>query len=463
MPGIRQDGPMPLEGFRTDHLRLTTACEDDRYETVYEVDGRPPARLTARMPGPIPPGARAMMDAGIALYLGSLALARDVSIEGRVPAGLIRDLLPIGEMLYDIRRWRDDLPLGGPPRIQAPDTSMHAADSRPDPATALLLWSGGKDSTLGLMTLRANGYAVVPVHASINVGTEEPERQAIAALSRRLDVKDIGVLEVQHPDFLDFSSAFATAWDAFPVSNRVPFGRDLLLACLALPWALHHAAGSIALGHDWECRNAYVEYRGKRVPRNDIESAEAALIVERAIRRYVDPGVSLLPPVANLAELRILRDMIVDHPAVMAEVSFCFWGGNCGRCAKCLRYYLADRVFGSDVLRFAVNPLSPGSCPELADLLEGREELFERQVLLLLGRLAAAGDIRAEEDELERFRVQRLASVAPLLNEWERELLAERGDPQVPIGFRPLSATASTTTSMWAAGHAEGAARVQAT
>lgn len=408
------------------------------YSVRYRCDDRPWARLQVRVPS-MPCGARAFMDASVALYLGSLALAREIRLRAPVPHAMLAKLMPVAEALYDIRRWRDDLPLSGLPTIQAPGAGVQRAEGGLDPQGSMLLWSGGKDSTLGLLTLRENGYAVVPIHMSVNIGAEEPESRAIGELSTLLSIGEIDRVPVDHPDFLPLSSAYADAWDAFPLSNRVPFGRDLLLTALAVPWALCRGVGGLSLGHDHECRTAYVEYRGKRIPRNDMECADVAVLVGRTIREFVHADLRLLPPVANLAELRILRDMLVGQPALMAHTSFCFWGRSCGRCAKCLRYYLADRVFDTRVLQFETNPLASGACPELQDLLEGREALFESQVLWMLGRLVQRGDIRADEAELSRFARGRYAEVEPLLDAWEADLMATRSDPQIPPGFRALS------------------------
>src|SRR5262249_32747113 len=149
------------------------------------------------------------------------------------------------------------------------------------------------------------------------------------------------------------------------------------------------------------CRTAEVVHHGKRIPRNDLESRRGAACLEAGLRRHVHPGLNLLPPVANLSELRILRDMVVHHPELMEEIAFCFWGERCGRCAKCLRYRLADRLYGDGRLRFATDPLGEGACPELADHLDPspRSTLFQEEVLLMLGRLAQRGDVRPGEDE----------------------------------------------------------------
>ena len=95
------------------------------------------------------------------------------------------------------------------------------------------------------------------------------------------------------------------------------------------------------------------------------------------------------------------------------------------------------------MLRFEANPLAEGACPELEEILHDPGVLFQKEVLLLLGRLAQRGDVRPGEDVLAEFVRTRLSAVEPELDAWEAEMLAEYPDPQVPPGFRPATGGAA--------------------
>jgi 7-cyano-7-deazaguanine synthase in queuosine biosynthesis len=417
---------MRSSGFRTDTLTVDVRATDDGVDLIYAVDSRAPAiiRLPVRV---LPEQALHLLVAATAIYLASLCLAKQVRLNHRFPVGLLEELREIAEMLYDIRRWRDGLPLDGPPALNPLGVAATPAlATLLDDRRSVLLWSGGKDSTLALVTLRANGYVPHALHATINAGAEVPERLAVDRLAWLLGLSEVEELTVEHPDFLDFSRSFASAWDEFPLSNRVPFGRDLILAALAVPVALRIGAAHVSMGHDYDCRNAEVNYGGRRIPRNDLESTRAAMAFEGIVRRHVHPRLGLLPPVAKFPELRILRDMLVDYPDLMAETSFCFWGRNCGRCGKCLRYFLAARLYRPGLLSFESNPLASGACPELQEMLDDPTILFQKEVMVLLGRLAQRGDVRPGENELARFRDTRLAEIEPHLNDWEAETTYDR-------------------------------------
>ncbi len=375
----------------------------------------------------------------VAVYLGQLALAARLELDVPVDEHMARDVLPLAAMLYDIRRWKDDQPFGAPPTIEGATgpTATATPQTRQRTGSSLLLWSGGKDSSLSALLLADNGYRTQALHITANAGVEAEEAGALARLSDRLGLPTTTV-QYTHREFLEFSSKYALNWNKPPLCNTVPFGRDLLLSALAAPVLHHLGISHLSLGHDHECRNAYVEASGRRVPRNDVESVEGALAMEHYLSRHVLQGLRLLPPVSGLSELRILQEMLVRHGEVMRDAAFCFWGGNCGRCAKCLRYYLAQRLFEVDVIEFRTNPVGDDGAPEMDDLLDiGRQGvLFQQQVLVCAARIVERGDIRAEETRLGQFAATVYPRIADRIDAWELELLEVGTDPQLPEDWR---------------------------
>lgn len=417
----------------------------------YTVDGTLTGEIRVDYPFPLDEAAPLLpaVGAGVAVYLGQLTLAERIELGFGIGPDAIAALAPLAEMLYDIRRWKDELPLAAPPAIAAPPGPERPPPAHdPAPGRSLLLWSGGKDSTLGAIKLRDNGRDVRAVHFTVNEGVAARESAAVERLSRRLELPVMRV-DYVHEQFLELSTRYARNWNDFPLCNTVPFGRDMLLALLAVPVARHIGAGELSLGHDNDCRTAFVRYGGKRIPRNDVESAEGALALESYIRAFMTPSLALLPPLAQMSEYRILHEMFTRHPELMGETSFCFWDGdNCGRCAKCLRYFLMQRVVGAEgTLDFAVDPLAPGACPELDDLLGPDDNglLFRSEVLYCLARLVERGDVREGEDRLWDFERTLYPELAPHLDARESELMALRPDPQVPGGFGDTEAAVTTS------------------
>ncbi len=411
----------------------------------YDVDDRGWRALSARYSfdlSDLDAGGAGAIGAGVAVYLAQLCLARTVALHFPVDPATVEELRPIGEMLYGIRCWKDARPLQPAACIRVEDPrSTPPSDRALDAERSVLLFSGGKDSTLAALALQRNRYEVHPLYVSANVHAEDHERRAVGILAGQLGV-NLTTVAYRHDDFGDLSRSYARNWDRFPHHNAVPFGRDLALAVLSVPVALRYGAGRVSLGHDHACRNAYVTYGGRRIPRNDIESTQGGVALERYITRFLASELRLLPPLARVSEFRILREMFERHANLMSNTAFCFWGENCGRCGKCLRYFLAQRVFDREgTLEFAFNPLAEGACPELDDILRswGRESvLFDTEVVYMLGRLVQRGDVRPGEDRLRQFAADLYPSVVDRLTTWERELDAVGTDPQVPADFLPV-------------------------
>lgn len=425
-----------------ERLRLDLRVEGARLIAEYDVDGQFTGQIRATYPfslDAIDRDLTAPIGVGLAVFLGQLCLARRIELDFPATPAMVEGMLPLAEMLYDIRCWKDERDLLPLPELICRRPGPPSGDPTPGVhKRSVLLWSGGKDSTLSAITLRKNGYDVRPLHITANARVEGVERQAVDALAEQLGL-GYQVLGFEFPGYLELSGAYARTWDQFPYYNTVAFGRDLALALLACIVVRRERAAHLSIGHENDCKNAYLRYQGKVVPRNDVESTRGALALERYIQRFLLPAVSLLPPLAALPEFRVLHELLVNYPDIMTRVSFCFWGDNCGRCSKCLRYSLAQRVLGREgILSFSVNPLEGDHCPELTDYLahwDDESVLFRKPVLYCLGRLIERGDVRPGEAALLRFRDEVYPHLAEQLDALEAELMGTYSDPQLPPDF----------------------------
>jgi 7-cyano-7-deazaguanine synthase in queuosine biosynthesis len=377
---------------------------------------------------------------GYAVFLAQLCLARRIAITFPSSVELVQGIKPLIEMLYDVRCWKDGRDLMPPPEFTLPEEKYEPARFTTDGSKrACLLWSGGKDSTLSSLLLAENNFEFYPVHFTANARTEEDERQAVSQLTDRLGLTPLTV-EYDFPQYLEIARRYAVTWDTFPYHNAVPFGRDLALALLTLPVAEEKGATYLCMGHEHDSKSLYFDYQGKTIARNDVESTRGAMFLERYINEFVSPTMKLLPPVGVLPEFRILYDLFTCYPELISDVSFCFWGKPCGRCSKCLRYYLVGRVLGKeDLIDFQVNPLEGNNCPDLHDYIEQWQDesmLYREQMLFCLAKLVERGDIRDGEYLLQRFADEIYAHIKDDVGRMERCLMKVYRDPQVPQDFQ---------------------------
>jgi 7-cyano-7-deazaguanine synthase in queuosine biosynthesis len=437
-------------GERAVHtIEVDLEVDEATIQARYQTDAGDAGAITVRYPPgvEIHPGLLPLVGGSLGVYLAQLCLAKRVQVGVPLDPSLRSTMQTLAGFLYDVRCWRDGRPFADHPElVGAGDVILPPRPASLVADRALLLWSGGKDSTLAAVRLREEGAAVVPVHVGVNRGVERREAEAVSALAPLLGLETVQ-LGYEHPEFDDFAARYASAWDIWPHANKVPFGRDLMLAALVLPLASWLRCSTVSFGHERDCRRAWVEHGGRRFPRNDVESREGAALLGAAMARAV-PGLRLWSPLERTTELEVLRSMLVDHADLMARTSSCFWpGGRCGRCAKCLRYALAQRTFGVDVLSFDADPLADGVCPDLDELLAAPDErnvLFGRSTLYCLARLAERGDIRSGEDRLLQFaRSDRYRGVLPDLDRWHEDLLP--GAPLERSAARPALAESATS------------------
>ncbi|MDG4595146.1 MAG: hypothetical protein P9F75_05565 [Candidatus Contendobacter sp.] len=423
-------------------LHLRTVVKGSSIDFHYDIDGRFVDLLSITYPFDLTATdhvALGAMGLAVSIFLGQLCRARRIHLGFSVSSSMIEQIMPLAEMLYDIRCWKDGIDLVPPPDIECDTIATPELEFiQPTPRRACLLFSGGKDSSLSAIVLRNNNWDVRALHIPANAYVFDAERKAVSAIGERLSLKT-ETLNLSFPGFALLSRAYATTWDHFPHHNAVPFGRDLLLAVLACPMARHQRVAALCMGHDHNCRIAQITHLGKRIARNDVESADGATLLAAYIQRFLCPGLALLPPVAMLTEYRILREMFLNHPDLMALTSFCFWGNYCGRCSKCLRYYLVERVLGCEgMLRFAMSPLDGETSPELGDYFAvdwDSDALFSGEVAYCLARLVQRGDIRAGEARLRQFAETIFPKLAPNLDAIEENLMRIYPDPQVPSDF----------------------------
>ena len=89
-------------------------------------------------------------------------------------------------------------------------------------------------------------------------------------------------------------------WDIFPDYNVVPFGRDLILALLVTPIMRRYGTTYLCMGHEHRSRTSYLDYQGKRIARDDVESTIGGQLIETYLQRFTSTTLKFFPPVGGL-------------------------------------------------------------------------------------------------------------------------------------------------------------------
>src|SRR5262245_59474167 len=157
----------------------------DGFVISYTTDNDDQGSVTVRYPAPVvtPGEILPELGLGVAVYLAQLCLTSRVRLDFAIDEAAVGAIAPLADMLYEIRRWKDELPSGPGPVIETRAYRDAAPLRAPLRRKSLQLWSGGKDSTLSALLLGANGYDRAAVHFTVNAGVEAQEMAAVTALT----------------------------------------------------------------------------------------------------------------------------------------------------------------------------------------------------------------------------------------------------------------------------------------
>jgi 7-cyano-7-deazaguanine synthase in queuosine biosynthesis len=384
----------------------------------------------------------------ITAFLAELCLAKTVSISYPCSRGMVKDMMPLIRMLYDVRCFRDNWPLVGQPTVllenEIDDTYLIRIGRG---KRAIQLASGGFDSTYSMVLLRKNGFKVRGVHYTVNTSSLGREFKAAKYAGKRLHT-DINVLKVSFEDMVRIGKRYAINFarkSRKDPQNDIPFGREMLLFFATILLAKRWDVPYICAGHEWESREKTLKYRGRTIRRHPLESIKGYGLVQSYMNKHVSKEIRIFSPVGQLNSFSITVRMFRDHPEIARRSSFCWWGNNCGRCNKCLRYFFIQRYLGVDYLRFKENPLRApttelrkmialASMAKDPDVAKKFHHGF-KEWLFCLDKIVERGE-DMDTRFVREFKKHAYESFRPLAEKYGNELMAVHRDRFVPRGFK---------------------------
>ena len=351
---IAMDKPPRAKGLSVD-----MSIRDRLLQVIYRIDQDSEMKISFEFPFTVEEHESVMSTFGLwaGIFLGQLCLAQEIELHFPIAEGMVEDLEPVISGLYDVRCYREGMPLVQLPTIRADvvASAPHARELHFN-KRACVLWSGGTDSTLALRLLLSNGYEAIPVHPSVNVDVAEIERDAVGSLADQLQLS-VHHVKLDFPDFVPIATRYSRTIARPPHENSIPHGRELLVVPPALVIADRANATSVCLGHEHEVWTARVTYQGKSIWRWDTQSEAMTAVLDGFVSKYLHSPIRIFSPVATFTDFRKFSILLREYPDLLSNISSCYWDRWCGECTKCVRYYLYQRALGESLISFQHDPV----------------------------------------------------------------------------------------------------------
>ncbi len=287
-----------------------------------------------------------------AIFVAQLCLAKQITLQFPLSQGMVDDIKPVLKSVYDVRCFREKLPLEKDlPEIVADFYTRETTGTVfYDNRKACLSWSGGKDSTYALHMLRKNKYDVTPINFNINYFTAEAEREAVEHLSKILDVKPIFV-EVQFPEFPRIASSYSDVF-AKPHTHPIPHGRELFMFSGALIVANKFGMSYLCGGIEKEAWTDRINYNGIFIFTHDAGSEGIVSVLNHFLAKYLSKPVRVFSPIASHSDYNVFKKVFTQMPHVIDYLASCYYDRWCGECIKCTRYDVYQKSLGREYIKF---------------------------------------------------------------------------------------------------------------
>lgn len=377
-------------------------------------------------------------------------LAPGIEVQNRrLPAGAGDLLGSVSSLLYGSHAYSQRRASWPQPQVRLRDDrpTLWPPGSLPSTRGCALLWSGGKDALAGLLVLRANEFDVRGVHVKANDAVVENERRAALAIGKTMALS-LAEASVDWSGIAQLTERHSTRPVAYPSSNQIPFGRDLVLASVATAALPGSLPGWVALGLENELLTKEILFAGEVVMRHDVQSLPGLKLASELL--HLTTGCRAFSPIASLPELAVMKFLLTAAPRAWDDITSCFWADWCGECPKCVRYFLAEAVVGVSRIPFTRSPLANGA-PGVRAVAEAVEDetlpFRETQVLGLYalldrGALETCPEIRellraaAPTLSRDRDRFRHYVESEHPMSELPPPIAADLQPGLVPIAYR---------------------------
>lgn len=256
------------------------------------------------------------------------------------------------DLLYSIRNYEEGtqrkVALSGTHFLSQSNIAISGSDCK----NVLNLISGGKDSFASYLILKQNNCNIHNCFINgLNIDSSMYEYESCKNLYKEgFDFIDLEGFD----QLIQIASRFSKCLNCPPVYNSIPRGRDLLSITLVLPYVKLYGCSFVSHGCEYELWNNNIVNDTQIIPLHDSQSFYVIKEMNELLKKHF--GIGVFSPIAGLHEYYILKQLLLNYPEKVLHIQSCFFDSWCGRCKKCLRYYLIQKSIQGNVLHFKNDP-----------------------------------------------------------------------------------------------------------
>lgn len=264
----------------------------------------------------------------------------------------IKNYTDILRALYAIRNYQEGVCIQVP-QIKWITYHKSATVNNFQETKVLNLVSGGKDSLVSDILLNKNNACIKRCFLSgLNISSSAYEKSACENLYDSFDIIELKGFDALVNKLVEISDCYGIP----PTNNFIPKGRDLLTVIFSYPLAIYYNCNFIAHGCEKDLWEKVVVKEGIKIPMHDSQCK--LVIVPMSEQLYGATGIRLFSPIAGMHEIFILTWLMKNRPDYIQKMHSCFFEEWCGKCSKCLRYYLIQKRLGLSIIKYKSNPES---------------------------------------------------------------------------------------------------------
>ena len=237
------------------------------------------------------------------------------------------------------------------PNLICTETLHSHINNKVEKKLVLNLISGGKDSLASDILLRNNDISVINCFIDgLNIKSNSEEHTACKKIYNNFCLISVKGFD----ELINIAIKHISSLGRPPVYNYIPRGRDLLSIAFSIPYAISNHCEYIthSCEKDLWCANINSNYGV--IPMHDSQSYLVIKEINFLLKKLIEIGV--FSPIAGLSEYYILSALIKNHKYKLKQIQSCFYGEWCGRCKKCMRYYLIQKSLCDTTFKFKSNP-----------------------------------------------------------------------------------------------------------